>query len=202
MWNRVQLILSEFRPCFSRRAAFCWFQIIVCGFIVRLDHLGVSSFVRWLFLSPDCYELMLRFFRADSWELESLLHRWAALCVKLFPSVEFNGRKLIIGDTTKAGKEAKKMPGVKTLHQESENNGKPEYIRGHHFGFVGLLVGSLTRSFCVPLQGELQEGVDQLDPGEPFAGQPATLITRMARLVVAKAKQTGCLCYATLDAYL
>ena len=201
MWSCVQPVLLRFRPCFSRSAAYFWFLIIVCGFIIRLDHLGTSSFVRWLFLNPDCYELMLRFFRASSWDLTSLLCLWVGMCLDLFPVVEFNGRRLLLGDTTKVSKEAKKMPGVKILRQESENSGKPEYIRGHHFGFVGLLVGSMAKALCVPLQGELHEGVEQIRPGESFAGKPATLITRMAHLVVEKAKQTGCLCYVALDAY-
>jgi hypothetical protein len=51
------------------------------------------------------------------------------------------------------------------------------------------------------LQGELHEGVEQIRPGGPFAGKPATLVTRMAHLVVEKAKQIGCLCYVVLDAY-
>lgn len=201
MWTCVQTVLLRFRPCFSRSATYFWFLIIVCGFIIRFDHLGASSFIRWLFLNPDCYELMLRFFRASSWGLANLLSLWATMCLDLFPAIEFNGRRLMVGDTTKVSKEAQKMPGVKTLRQESENSGKPDYIQGHHFGFVGLLVGTLGKALCVPLQGELHEGVEQIRPGESFAGKPATLMTRMAHLVVEKAKQIGCLCYVTLDAY-
>lgn len=201
MWSYIEPVLLRFRPCFSRSAAYFWFLIILFGFIIRFDHLGISSFVRWLFLNPDCYELMLRFFRASSWDLPNLLSLWAGMCVDLFPVIEFDERRLLIGDTTKVSKEAKKMPGVKTLRQESENSGKPDYIRGHHFGFVGLLVGSRVKALCVPLQSELHEGVKQISPQEPFPDKPATLVTRMAHLVVAKAKQTGCLCYVALDAY-
>jgi hypothetical protein len=201
MWSCIEPLLSRFRPCFARSTAYCWFLIVVAGFIVRLDHLGASSFIRWLFLNPDCYELMLRFFRASSWSLPNLLSLWAGMCVDLFPAIEFNGRRLLIGDTTKVSKEAQKMPGVKTLRQESENSGKPEYIRGHHFGFVSLLVGSLEKALSVPLQGELHEGVEPIRPGEGFAGKPATLITRMAHLAIEKAKQIGCPCYVVLDAY-
>jgi hypothetical protein len=125
MWSCIQPVLLRFRPCFSRSAAYFWFLIIVSGFIIRLDHLGTSSFVRWLFLNPDCYELMLRFFRASSWDLTNLLCLWVGMCLDLFPVVEFNGRRLFVGDTTKVSKEAKKMPGVKILRQESENSGKP-----------------------------------------------------------------------------
>lgn len=176
-------------------------MIIVYGFIIRFDHLGASSFIRWLFLSPDCYELMLRCFRASSWNLKDILSHWSSMSVDLFPAIEFCGRRVMIGDTTKVVKEAKKMPGVKRLRQESQNSGKPEYIRGHHFGFIGLLVGSMAKALCVPLQGELHEGVEQTRPGKSFGGKPATVVTRMAYLAIETAKQTGCLCYAILDAY-
>ena len=46
MINEIGRILVKFRPCFSRKAAFNWFVIV--GFIVRLDHYGVNSFVRRL----------------------------------------------------------------------------------------------------------------------------------------------------------
>lgn len=201
MWSSIEPVLSKFRPCFSRSSTFFWFLVIIYGFIIRLDHLGASSFIRWLFLNPDSYELMLRFFRAGSWSLPNLLNLWAGMCIDLFPPIEFNGRRVLIGDSTKVSKEARKMPGVKTLRQESQNSGKREYIRGHHFGFISLLVGSLEKALAVPLQGELQEGVEQIRPGKPFAGKPPTLVTRMAHLAIEKAKQIGCPCYVVLDAY-
>ena len=42
------------------------------------------------------------------------------------------------------------MPGVKKLFQESENSAKPEYIHGHMFGGLGILVGSVTEWACIP----------------------------------------------------
>jgi hypothetical protein len=65
-------ILWQFHFCFSRRAAFGWFVIVVMAFIIRCDHCGVSSVVRWLFLNPDYYDPLLRFFRTTSWQLETL----------------------------------------------------------------------------------------------------------------------------------
>jgi len=41
-------MLSAFAFCFSRSAAFKWFVISLFRMMVRLDHHGVSSFVRWL----------------------------------------------------------------------------------------------------------------------------------------------------------
>jgi hypothetical protein len=198
----IEKLIWEFRSCFSRQAAFYWFLIIIMGFIVRFDHLGVTSFVRWLFLRPECYELILHFFRSTAWNLDCLLQYWAAMAVNHYPLIKFNDRPLLIGDGTKVSKEAKKMPAVKWLHQDSENSGKAQYINGHHFGFVGLLVGSLAKAFCLPLHGQLHEGTDGLlRPGKEFAGKPATIVTRMAYLVLVTAKHLGCLCYVTLDAY-
>ncbi|MBU1486970.1 hypothetical protein KKH56_02820 [bacterium] len=201
MVNIIQSIILELRPCFSRKAAFHWFIIIILAFIIRCDHEGVTSFIRWLFINPDSYDPMLRFFRATSWNLETLLGYWVKIAIDRYPLIMFNGRPLLIGDGIKISKEAKKMPGVKSLHQDSENSGKAKYIFGHHFGYVGLLVGGLTKAFCLPLQGQLHEGVETIHPEKGLNGKPATLVTRMANLVVEKAKQTGFLCYVTLDAY-
>jgi hypothetical protein len=197
----IESVLGEFRRCFSREAAFTWFAIIIIGLIVRCDHSGITSMVRWLFLHPDDYALLLHVFRATSWNLDVLLGQWARMAVKHYPLITFAGRALLIGDGLKVSKEAKKMPAVKSLHQESDNSGKAPYIRGHHFGFVGLLVGSLSKAFCLPLRGQLHEGVEFLRPGEVWAGKPATLVTHMAHLVVHTATQMGRLCYVALDAY-
>lgn len=193
--------LLGFRCCFSRNAAFCWFVIIIMGFVVRFDHQGVTSFIRWLFLDPQYYDPLLRFFRSSAWSIDCLLSHWAMMVVNLYPIIKFNGRPLLIGDGIKVCKEAKKMPGVKYLHQDSDNSGKGEYIYGHHIGFVGLLIGYLSKAFCLPIHGQLHEGVEAVRPGEGINGKPATIVTRMAHLVVQTALNMGCPCYVALDAY-
>ena len=193
--------LLGFRCCFSRNAAFCWFVIIIMGFVVRFDHQGVTSFIRWLFLDPQYYDPLLRFFRSNAWSIDCLLSHWAMMVVNLYPIIKFNGRPLLIGDGIKVCKEAKKMPGVKHLHQDSDNSGKGEYIYGHHIGFVGLLIGYLSKAFCLPMHGQLHEGVEAVRPGEGINGKPATIVTRMAHLVVQTALNMGCPCYVALDAY-
>jgi len=47
----------------------------------------------------------------------------------------------------------------------------------------------------------LHEGIDMIRPEKGIDGNRATLITRMANLVVNTALHTGHLCYVTLDAY-
>lgn len=57
-------------------------------------------------------------------------HEW----LLTHPKVHYlRGQPVYVGDGIKVSKEGKKMPGVKKLHQESENVTKPEWIRGHYF---------------------------------------------------------------------
>jgi len=43
----IEKFLTDFRCCFQHTVTFNWFLlVIILGFIVRSDHLGVSSFVR------------------------------------------------------------------------------------------------------------------------------------------------------------
>ena len=73
MLKILDKLLSEFRCVFSYEASFNWFVIVVLGFVIRFDHAGVTSFIRWLFLSPTHYDALLLFFRTSSWRLEDLL---------------------------------------------------------------------------------------------------------------------------------
>jgi len=146
MINEINQILIQFRSCFSRRAAFDWFVVVIFGFMVRLDHHGVSSFVRWLCIEPRLYTALLSFFRASSWQLKTIMHRWWQIVLSSCPLIKVDGRLLLAGDGIKISKEAEKMPGVKKLHQESDNSGKAPYIYGHHHGMIGILAGWVKKN--------------------------------------------------------
>ena len=88
MFKVIDSLLFELRPSFSREASFAWFVIIVVGLIVRFDHYGATSFIRWLFLDPQCYGLMLRFFRTSSWSVRVLMERWTEAVISRYPVVE------------------------------------------------------------------------------------------------------------------
>jgi hypothetical protein len=150
MISEISRILSEFRSCFTRAAAFHWFVTVVFGFIVRIDLCGASSFVRWLGIKPALYTTMLSFFRASSWRLRDILQRWWQIVLTRCPLPEIDGRLLLAGDGIKISKEAEKMPAVKRLHQESENSGKAPYIYGHHWGVIGILAGRVKKIVLYP----------------------------------------------------
>jgi hypothetical protein len=122
------------------------------GFIIRLDHHGVSSIIRWLALKPSLYTALLEFFRASSWQLKNIQQQWLQIVLSRLPLIKIENRYLLAGDGIKICKEAEKMPAVKRLHQESDNSGKAPYIYGHHHGVIGILAGWVKKNLlCSPL---------------------------------------------------
>ena len=159
MWNRIEKILLCFKKQFSRVAAFKWFVIMVLGFMVRTDKLGVTSVLRALSIAPKHYESILHLFRAESWSLSSLQTCWYETVARHIPLFCHERKAILVGDGTKEAKEGRYMPGVKKLAQESETQSKPEYIHGHMWGGVGVLVGKLRRFSCVPLSLKIHDGL-------------------------------------------
>jgi len=52
------------------------------------------------------------------------------------------------------------MPAVKSLHQQSASNSKPEFIMGHSFQAISLLVqGASGHVAAVPLTSRIHEGL-------------------------------------------
>ena len=159
MLKFIENVLCYFESCFSRKAAFHWFVTITIGFMLRSDKLGVTSVIRDLALCPDCYDSMLHFFRASSWSLTDIRQRWFSAISKYSPFYKEGNYYILVGDGVKQSKEGRRMPGVKTLFQESENSAKPEYIHGHMFGGLGILAGSVRNWACIPLSIRLHDGL-------------------------------------------
>lgn len=159
MLKYIDSILGEFRPCFSRKDAFHWFVIVIIGLMLRSDQLGLTSIMRDLAMPAHCYETLVHYFRSSAWSLESLRMKWLQVIQYNAPLFRLHGRVVLIGDGMKQSKEANRMPGVKKLHQESENSSKAPYIFGHLFGAIGILMGTPEKWFCLPLSMNLQDGV-------------------------------------------
>ena len=130
--------------------------------MVRSDKLGITSVIRALSIAPKNYESMLHFFRADSWSLPNLRACWCEIIGRNIPLFQHKDRAILVGDGTKQSKEGRYMPGVKKLAQESETQSKPEYIHGHMWGGVGVLVGKARGFFCVPLSLKIHDGLQSL----------------------------------------
>lgn len=157
MFKRLEHALESFRDCFTREAAYKWFAIIVVGFLLRSDHLGMTTVIRDLALDGCNYENLRHFFYSAAWSLEELRLRWYAVVRDSGFVYTVNSRSVLAGDGVKTSKEAKYMPGVKKLVQESENSSKPEFIFGHMFGAIGVVLGNAQ--LCCPLMFNIQEGL-------------------------------------------
>ena len=136
MWKLLDQVLTAFRKCFNREATFNWFVVLIVGLMIRTDTLGVTSVIRDLTINPDSYTTMMHFFRSKAWGLEDILNQWMNSVRDIFPVYKEDDMTVLVGDGVNQSKEARKLPGVKRLHQESENSSKAEYIFGHLFGGI------------------------------------------------------------------
>lgn len=161
MFKLIDRILLEFRICFKREETFTWFVIITIGMLLRTEMKGISTIIGSLCLEPKHYETMLHFFRSKAYDLGRIKSKWQDIVLEHIKPVMMDGYMMLIGDHIKVSKEARYMPGVKKLHQDSENSGKSEYIFGHQHGMLGILVEGKTNQ-CVPLDIELQDGIDEI----------------------------------------
>jgi hypothetical protein len=115
--------------------------LVLAGLCLRPDLAGVTSLVRGLGLSEASYYCLLHFFHSPALDLELLTRLWQQTLQRLFRRhlVRINGRAVVLVDGLKRPKEGKKMPGVKSLHQESRCNAKASFIMGHSLQAVAVL---------------------------------------------------------------
>jgi hypothetical protein len=200
MWGYVNEILMKFRGCFSREVAFKWFVVVIIGLMVRSDSLGVSSIIRALAIDPVHYGSLIHFFRAGSWELREIRRKWLGIVSKTGLIYCVHGKPLLIGDGVKQAKEGRKMPCVQKLAQDSENSSKPQYIRGHHFGAVGILIGTPVKIFCAMLSARIHGGAEVIGK---WAGEEQAAESHVVRLVREACRLASFLepCRLVLDSY-
>jgi hypothetical protein len=134
--------------------------LVLMGLCCRLDLAGVTSYVRVLGLRPEAYHRFLHLFHSKGLDLDRLTGCWVRLCLMLFQPLLAGTRMVCLADGIKAPKEGRRMPAVKMLHQQSASNSKPEYIMGHSFQAISLLVqGASGHVAAVPLTSRIHEGL-------------------------------------------
>ena len=161
LWNIWPTLVNPFEGACNRKKTFFWLVIVLIGFTIKFDLLGVTSLARGAGIASIYYTSMLNFFNSTAINLEMLQSIWINIVFGKFSStiIRINGRCIIAGDGIKIGKEGKKMPGVKWLHQESESNSKAEYIMGHSIQALSILARGLGTYFAIPLAGQIHEGI-------------------------------------------
>jgi hypothetical protein len=148
------------RPACQRSLTFVWMALVLMGLCCRSDNFGVTSFVRVLNLRGGAYHRFLHLFHSKGLDLNLLTSCWVRLCLALFRPFEVGSRLVCLADGIKAPKEGLRMPGVKSLHQESQNNTKPQYIMGHSLQAVSLLVHSgAGQVAAIPMTSRIHEGL-------------------------------------------
>ena len=160
LWLHWFTIIKKFKPVFSRERTFLWFVVVMIGFSIRRDSLGVTSFIRVLSIKQECYDRILGFFNSNAIAPDRLAKKWVEIVLKFVPGILIeNGRILLVADGIKISKSGIKMPCVKKLHQESDSNTKPEYISGHSCQAISILLNAGKSYFALPLISRICEGV-------------------------------------------
>jgi hypothetical protein len=192
LYQRVEQILEALRPVFRRQAAFEWFVLFVWGVVLSQQPAAITSYLNAIGLGAGYYHQALHWFHSQAWRVADLCQCWGQWVAR-HPNVHrLQGQLVYVGDGIKVGKEGNKMPGVKRLHQESADVSKAEWIRGHYFGALGLLLRAGGALFATPIAIELQDGIAGVQ------AQAHTLVDKMAALCV-RLMPSGS--YAVLDAY-
>ena len=161
LWLAWLRALLPLRPACSRTTTFLWLVLVLAALCLRPDLAGVTSLVRSLGLSDASYYCLLHFFHSPALNLERLTQLWRQTLQHLFRRclVQVNGRPVVLVDGLKRPKEGRKMPAVKSLHQESRCNAKASFIMGHSLQAVALLVQAAGICLAVPVAARIHEGV-------------------------------------------
>lgn len=160
LWSEFVRCVGFLRVACSRHRTYLWLAVVLVSWAARPDLLGVTSLVRASFLQEACYGALLNLFHSSAVSLPRLLDAWVRLVAKLFVPVSVGEYTVLVADGLKVAKEGKKMPAVKSLHQESNDNAKSEFIMGHSIQVVSMLVqAGTTQTLSVPLVSRICEGL-------------------------------------------
>lgn len=151
--------LMFFRKDFSRSFTWLMFCMVILGFIGTHEMGGVTSFCRFWSLDTAGYHAFLNFFRRSTWSLDKIIVSWSTFLLSQNETVRAQGRVVLLGDHTCVPKDGRRMPCVVTMHQHSETQSKPSYFRGHSWGAIGMLIGSMSAPFCTPLSLGIHQGL-------------------------------------------
>lgn len=193
LYERIEQIIVTLRPVFSREASFEWFVLLLWGVLLSTQPAGVTSYVNGIGLSEGYYHQALHWFHSSAFSIDKLCYRWGCWLRTQSHTHRLRGQLVYVGDGIKVGKEGRKMPGVKGLHQESENVGKPTWIRGHYFSALGMLLGTGQALFATPIILKLHDGIPSVE-----GDASATVVEKMASLCVQHMVKGS---YGLLDAY-
>lgn len=197
LWSKWYQCVQVFQAACSRRRTFLMLVLVLAAFCIRPDCAGVTSFVRALFLDAGFYSKFLHFFNySTALDLNALTQIWHQWVLAQLPVLRVNGYIVYVADGLKIPKEGKKMPGVKKLHQCSQNNSKPTYIQGHSFQVLAALIRTAKGHVAaVPLASRIHEGVVW------FPGDRRSLLDKLAEMLLSLVAPISGRALLVADAY-
>ncbi len=180
LWLAWLRAVARLRPACARHSTFLWLTVVLAAMCLRPDLGGVTSLVRALGLSAATYPCLLHFFHSNALRLDPLTLLWRETVERLFARrlVRVKGRPILLVDGLKRGKEGRKMPAVKSLHQESGSNSKAAFIMGHSLQAVAVLAQAAGVCVAVPLAARIHEGIVWSN------GNRRTLLDKMGELIL------------------
>ncbi len=193
LYQRLEQIMVQFRPVFRRTATFEWFVLLLWGILLSRQAPAVTSYLNALGLGEGYYHQALHWFKSRAFSVDALCGSWGEWLKKHSAVHRLKGQRVYVGDGIKVGKEGRKMPGVKSLHQESEDVSKPEWIRGHYFSALGLLLSAEKALFATLIVLKVHDGIEEIEEDGTL-----TLVEKMALLCVKYIEKGS---YVLLDAY-
>lgn len=201
MINFILYALKRFRGCFSHESTWIVFCMAVLGFIGMNEMTGVTSLCRFWGLGESGYNMFLHFFRySTAWSLAGVVQCWWEFVISQNKLVSINGRIVLQGDHTYVPKDGRRMPGVVTMRQESETQNKPSYFRGHCWGAITGLAGSLCAPFGIPLELKIHQGFVHIGKKKDKKNA-ITLGPRIVQMALKFCLERGKMCIFTLDAF-
>ncbi len=174
--------LEGFRKEFSRQSTWLLFVMVILGFMGSNEMMGVTSFCRF-WLMDDCgYASLINFFHSTAWTLSSLMRHWFTFVISQKCALVSQGYIVTFGDHTYVPREGRRMPGVVTLHQNSETQSKPSYFKGQCWGALALCIESFVNPFALPLKLEMHQGFTHL--GEDIAKDTLSMTQQMVMMAI------------------
>ena len=77
-------LVNQLEDAFGRKKTFFWFVLVLIGFTVKFDAIGVTSLARGAGLLPSCYTGMLNFFVSGAVNLAVLRQLWVVVIFRYF----------------------------------------------------------------------------------------------------------------------
>jgi len=202
MQNYIEHALESFQHVFSRTSTWLLFCAIVIGFMGAGEMIGVTRSVVSGYWMKTVITACSIFFRSESLSLWDLAKRLANIVLNQDKTVKVAERAVLLAIIPRSLKDGRKMPGVVSIHEESETQSKPSYFRGQCWGALGLLIGTLSACFCCPLQLQIHQGFTHLGlTGESGSQSHIKSTERMVAMAVDFAESHQCLSYLVLDAF-